>query len=70
MITSGNVDKTALKFPDATALAIFAKKSKAFPGLFNTFFAILFDTLSLFLPRLLKNSLNRSAYVVLSLTVI
>ena len=70
VITAGGVGRAALGCPEATALATFAVLSKGRPGFFVTFFDIPFVTLSLFLPRFLKKSLNLYASIVLSLTVI
>ena len=69
MINSGNDDKTFLKLLPAAAVAMFAVIPKTRPGLFNTFFAILFDTFSAFLPGFSKNSPMTSATIELSLTV-
>ena len=69
-MNSGNVDKACLEFREAAAVAIFAVKSKARPGLLNTFFAILFDTFNPFLPRFLKKSPRPSAFIVSIETVI
>ena len=69
-MNSGSVEKACLEFRETAAVAIFAVKSKARPGLDRTFFATLFDTLSPFLPRFLKKSARPSAFIVLSLTII
>ena len=44
----GNVDKACLEFLKTAAVAVFAVKSKAHPGLPNTFFAIFSDILVIF----------------------
>ena len=49
---------------------MFAVISKALVRLLKTFFAIFFDTISLFLPRLLKKSWRPSPITVLSEGVI
>ena len=69
-INSGNDDRACLEFRKTAAVAIFAVKSKAPPGLLNTFFAIFFDTISPFLGKFGKKSPRPSAFTVLSLTVI
>ena len=70
VINSGIVERTCLEFREAAAVAIFAVKSKALRGLLKTFIAIFSQTLSPFLPRFLKKSPRRSAFIVSSLTVI
>ena len=70
VFNSGSVERACLEFREAAAVAIFAVKSNALPGLLKTFFASFFDTLSPFLPRFLKKSPRLSAFIVSSLTVI
>ena len=70
VVNSGNVDGACLGIIEATALSTFAVMSKARLGLFITFFAIFFETLSPFLPRFSKKLPSLLACIVLSLTVI
>ena len=56
VVNTGNVDRACLEFLETAAVAIFAVKSKACPGLLNTFFAIFFYTLSPFLPKFFKKT--------------
>ena len=65
VISSGSVDRACLEFQEAIfaireairgAVAIFAVKYKARPGLLNTFLTIFFNTLSSFLPIFLKKT--------------
>ena len=69
-ITWGYVYRVALKFLDANELAMFALITNALPGFCKTFFAIVFDAWSPFLPKSLKKSPNYAASLMLSLTVI
>ena len=55
VINSGNVDRACLEFREAAAVAIFAVKSKARPGLDRTFFATFFGTFSPFYPDSYRN---------------
>ena len=70
MINSGSVDNAAFGDLVAAAVAIFAAKSKALPGLLITFFANFLPAFAEIFPKFLKKLLNPSALIVLSETVI
>ena len=56
LITSGNVDDAAFGDLVAAAVAIFAVKSKALPGLLNTFFANFLPASEEIFPKFLKKT--------------
>ena len=70
MITPGNVDNTFVADLLAAAVAMFAVRSNAREGYFNTFLAHFLPILTELLSRFLKKSLKLSASIVLSLLII
>ena len=70
MITSGNVDNAAFGDLVAAAVAIFAVKSKALPGLLIMFFANFLPAFEEIFPKFLKKLPNPYSLRVLSETVI
>ena len=61
MITSGNVDNAAFGDLVAAAVAIFAVKSKALPGLLVTIFANFLPAFAEIPPKFLEKSPRPSA---------